>query len=219
MVSVDTHVAEAEELLTSFDSSAVETIITDIPYGEVNRDDNGMRSLDKGNADVVTFDVPNIIREMKRVTSDNLYVFCGHEQISVVRSVINEDMSYRTLVWEKTNPTPLNCQYLYLSDVELCAYGKHSGGTFNNNYESCVFEHKAGKRDKHPTQKPVELLEQFVTDATNEGDTILDPFAGSGSTAVAAVKNDRNAIIGDMNPEYIEVAEERLSDVLKENEH
>ena len=65
---------------------------------------------------------------------------------------------------------------------------------------------------KHPTQKPVELLERIVLASTNPGDLILDPFMGSGTTGVAALKHGRRFVGIDMESQFVELAEKRLYD-------
>lgn len=66
------------------------------------------------------------------------------------------------------------------------------------------------QRVGYPNQKPLEIIEPFVLVHTEEGDTVLDPFAGSGSTGEAALKNNRNAVLIDRNEEAILVARKRL---------
>lgn len=65
----------------------------------------------------------------------------------------------------------------------------------------------------HPTQKPLRLIEQFVLSATEPGDIVLDPFLGSGSTAVAAEINARRWIGFEIDPRYIAMAEARLAEL------
>lgn len=62
----------------------------------------------------------------------------------------------------------------------------------------------------HPSQKPIKLMKKIISQYTKEGDTILDPFAGSGSTLKAAKDLNRNYIGIELNPEYVKIAEERL---------
>jgi len=62
----------------------------------------------------------------------------------------------------------------------------------------------------HPTQKPVSLCEYFIKTYTDDGGVILDPFMGSGTTAVAAKNTNRNYIGWEQNDEYFNIAEERL---------
>lgn len=65
----------------------------------------------------------------------------------------------------------------------------------------------------HPTQKPVEVIEKLITDSTKEGDLVLDCFMGSGTTAVAAKKLNRNFIGYEIQEKYIEIAKRRLKQV------
>lgn len=70
---------------------------------------------------------------------------------------------------------------------------------------------------KHPTQKPLDLLERIILASTNEGDLILDPFMGSGTTGVAAVKFGRKFVGIEKEQLFVGLAEKRLYDVLNEN--
>lgn len=64
---------------------------------------------------------------------------------------------------------------------------------------------------KHPTQKPLDLLEWLVKTYSNEGDLILDPFAGSGTTGAACIKLKRDFIGIELNPDYFAIAQERIA--------
>jgi site-specific DNA-methyltransferase (adenine-specific) len=66
-------------------------------------------------------------------------------------------------------------------------------------------------RTKHPTQKPVALFEYLIKTYTNEGDLVLDNVAGSGTTAIAALNTNRNYILMEKEPEYIEIIKQRLA--------
>ena len=76
-----------------------------------------------------------------------------------------------------------------------------------------------GKNEKtfgrHPTQKPMDLLERIILASTNPGDIILDPFMGSGTTGVAAVKHDRRFVGIDMEQEFVVLAEKRIYNACK----
>jgi site-specific DNA-methyltransferase (adenine-specific) len=70
--------------------------------------------------------------------------------------------------------------------------------------------HRPDKPARHPTQKPVALMEYLIRTYTQPGDTVLDPFMGSGTTAVAARNLNRNFIGCDITPEYVAIAHDRL---------
>jgi len=77
-------------------------------------------------------------------------------------------------------------------------------------WEHCKISSNHREGCKHPTQKPIKFLKRFVETFTNEGDLILDPFMGSGTTAVAAQELNRKFIGFEVNPEYIKMANKRL---------
>ena len=68
-----------------------------------------------------------------------------------------------------------------------------------------------GAKRFHPTQKPVELMRQILSDFSKEGDSILDPFAGSGTTGVAAKYLNRHFTLIEKEPKYVEIIKNRLS--------
>ena len=68
------------------------------------------------------------------------------------------------------------------------------------------------QRGLHPTQKPVALFEYLIKTYTNEGDLVLDNVAGSGTTGVAALNTNRNYILMEKEPEYVEIIKQRLAD-------
>lgn len=76
-----------------------------------------------------------------------------------------------------------------------------------------------GGKSFHPTAKPVELMEWLVKSYTGEGQTVLDPFMGSGSTGVAALRNGRRFIGVEREEKWFDVACRRLEEVAKEAEH
>ncbi len=116
------------ELMREMPDKSVDAILTDIPYGKVNRNDNGLRELDKANADIVTFDMEELSAELYRVCKGNIIIFCGTEQLSTIREYYNDKGTTRVLVWEKTNPSPMNGEHVYLSGIELAVWFKPKGG-------------------------------------------------------------------------------------------
>jgi adenine-specific DNA-methyltransferase len=64
---------------------------------------------------------------------------------------------------------------------------------------------------EHPCQYPIELVERCVLALTNEGDWVLDPFAGVGSSLLAAIKNNRRAVGSDKEKDYVKLAHERIN--------
>lgn len=202
------------KFLAERERKSVDLVLTDIPYGEVNRKSNGLRNLDKGKADIVTFDLTDLVDELCRVTKGSIYIFCGTEQVSEIRRrMVENKMSTRLCIWEKSNPSPMNGDKIWLSGIECCVYGKFPKATFNEHCKNTVFKFPCGRNKIHPTQKPIELFERFILASSNEGDIVLDPFMGSGTTGVACKNHNREFIGVEKDEKYFELAKERIASV------
>ncbi len=77
-------------------------------------------------------------------------------------------------------------------------------------------ERKSFMQNNHPTVKPVKLMSHLITLGSREGDLVLDPFMGSGTTAVACKQLGRNFIGFELNPEYVKMANERIKPFLEQ---
>ena len=205
------------EVMKTMKDKSVHTTLTDIPYGEVSRPNNGlvqMRKSDRGAADIVTFDLIEFCKEVDRVTSDNIMIFCGKGQFSTIFNYFatKTQGTVRCLVWRKTNPVPSNGQYVYLSGVELAVWFRKPKGTFNARCKNTVFDYGVQPHQIHPTEKSHKLIEELILDNSNEGDLIFDPCMGSAVTGLMAYKNNRKFLGCELNTEYFEAAKKRLNE-------
>ena len=186
-------------------------ILTDIPYAEATRESAGLRNLNRGNADSPTFQIDEWLPLVCGRMSGSLYVWCGFQQFSEIdRFFRKRGLSRRCLVWEKTNPSPMNGQYLWLSGIELCAYGKMALATFNGFCLNTVLRGPTSPPNGHPTPKPEWLMGTLIQVSSNVGDLILDPCCGSGSVLRAAKELGRCAIGIEIEEKYCEIAARRL---------
>lgn len=200
------------ELMKQMDSNSVHLTLTDIPYDVVSRRSAGLRNFDKGDADILTFNLSLFLEHIVRITSGSIYIFCSTEQVSEIRKYLVESkLSTRLCIWQKSNPPVANCQFLHLSDIETCVYGKKPKATFNGKYKSSVWKYPTVRNKLHPTAKPLKLFEYLVDISSNVGDIVFDPLVGSGTTCLAAQNLNRNFIGIDINPEYCEVVRQRLN--------
>ena len=123
-------------------------------------------------------------------------------------------------MWNKTNPMPRNIERRYVQSLEyiIWAVKKKSKWTFNKikePYLKPVFEYPicmGNERTEHPTQKPIAILKELLLIHTNEYDNVLDPFIGSGSTAVACELTNRNCYGCELNKTYFDIANERIKE-------
>lgn len=200
------------EFMKTMKDKSVDLILTDIPYGEVNRKDNGLRNLNKGDADIFNLDLEELVKNLCKKCKGSIYIFCGTEQVSMIRKLLVENgMSTRLCIWEKTNPSPMNGKSIWLSGIECCVFGKFSKATFNEHCKNTVWRFPTTKSKIHPTQKPLKLFEYLITVSSNENDVVFDPFSGSGTTAVACKKLNRKFIGCELNKDFYDKSLERLS--------
>lgn len=118
------------------------------------------------------------------------------------------------LTWDKI--TPSRTRY-YMKDSEFTLYlWKGTARDITNGGDKRITRMARPKGAVHPTQKPVELMAQYIGNSSREGDLVLDPFMGSGTTLVAAAMLGRCAIGIEKNPAHFEAACARVSAAVRE---
>lgn len=207
------------------DGVKVDAIITDPPYELENH--GGTKSPMAKRAAKVRdeidfiakgFDYENVFEKMlKLCKTPNLILFCSNNQISKIMSFFeNKKLSTTLLVWKKTNPSPL-CNGKYISDLEYVVYVRGKNAPWNNNaptsvkYKEKNYPFVSPNKKRHPTEKPVKLMEEFISLHSLENQTILDPFMGSGTTGVACKNLNRNFIGIELDLNYYMIAQERIN--------
>ena len=216
---IDLYEGDCIGYMQKMEKKSVDLLLTDIPYNEVNRKDNGLRKLDKGVADDAEFDLDEALKQFMRVTKGSIYVFCGIEQVSTIKKTFRENgLSTRLIIWEKSNPSPMNGQTVWLSGVECCVYGKFPKATFNEHCKNTVLKFPCGRSKKHPTEKPLALFRKLVEVSSNPGDIVFDPFMGSGTAGEAALITGRKFIGCELDPEYFKISKERIEGAAREQE-
>ena len=199
------------ELMKTIPDKFVDMILCDLPYGEVNRKDSGLRNLNKGIADDCSIDLEKLCLEYGRVCKGTVYLFCGIEQISYLTTYLKKyKFSTRLGQWEKTNPSPMNGTSVWLSGSEFCVIGRKPNSVFNRHCEKPIWKYPVGRNKIHTTQKPVALFQYLIESSTNEGELVLDNCSGSGTTAIACVNTNRKYICMEMDEGYYEKSIERV---------
>lgn len=219
MSKIDLYNGDCFEVLKNIEDNSVDFILTDIPYDAVSRSSNGLRVLDKGNADILTFNIKDFLDLTFNKFKNSICIFCSKEQFSEIYAYFaNKKGTVRPIIWQKSNPSPMNGQYIYLSGVELAVWFKKSGAkTFNAHCKNTVFKYPNGSSKLHPTGKNLDLFKELILDNTNEGDIILDPCLGSGTTAIACKQLNRDCIGIELDEKYFEIAKERINGEITTN--
>lgn len=194
------------DYLSQIDSGSVDLVLIDPPY-EISRETNFQSgeakgkdtdrfriSMDFGDWDSGFSGLDICIRDCYRALRKGGTIICFYDiwKIGTLKSYL-EDAGFkqiRFIEWVKTNPVPINSKINYLTNAREIALVGVKGGKpiFNSKYDNGVYRYPIchDKGRFHLTQKPIALMEALIQKHSNEGDTVLDCFSGSGTTAVAA---------------------------------
>lgn len=118
---------------------------------------------------------------------------------------------HNLLIWEKNNATP---NRWYMKNVEYTVFGRKGKAFSINNKGSmtCTKYNNIHGERMHPTQKPINLFEEYILNSTQEGDTVFDPFMGSCTAGIVCKKWNRKFIGVDIDKKYFDVSLERVSE-------
>ena len=221
--------------ISNIPDKSIDLIVTDPPYLHVK---GGMKSkkFNTGtwksesymNTSMSDFDEKNIVRfldlikmKMKKM---NAYIFCSKLQLQYYFKFIYENKyKYDLLIWDKQK-TSMKSTKFFANDIEYIVRIYESGVSLNKimvtdgSKADSTYYLKSQKynqpKGKHETEKPLELIKKLVELSSNEGDYVMDPFMGSGTTAIAAEELGRNSIVFDVNKICIQMLEERIKNEL-----
>jgi len=199
--------------------NSIDLIITDPPYGiskELNCKGQRLGTTAKLNFNFGTWDKLDTswfdIALLK--TRGWMMTFCAKRDVGFFIGKLEQRgfIAIDVLVWQKPDPVPLNAKSRFLNAWEAVVIGKRPGSTWNSAYEHNIIKIQApkGKSRFHPTQKPVGLIKKLIELTTKKGDLVLDPFMGSGTTAVASIEAKRKYIGFELSKEYWEQSTERI---------
>lgn len=213
---------DCREVLAGMADKSVDMVLTDPPYTERTHK-HAKTNAGKGHGTkAVMFDhltdeeLAQILAECGRIT--RRWVIASLDYRHAVECDVNPPTGLRTPrlgVWVKTNPMPQisadrpsqgweSIAYMHRDDVRP----SWNGGGCAGNYVLPVEQHTG-----HPTAKPLVMVQDLVRKFTNRGDTICDPFAGSGTTLRAAANEGRKAIGVEMEERYCEVIAKRMEQI------
>jgi site-specific DNA-methyltransferase (adenine-specific) len=209
----------------------VNHLITDPPFEKeahtpVRRTQKSIREDEAAELgfDAITEELRAFIPQWAKAHADGwLLAFCQVEAVSVWRDVIERaDLKYkRGMAWVKPDSSPQFNGQMPAQGYEciVAAWCGQGHSVWNAGGKRGVYTHLTNPRDRHgvhPTEKPIALMGELIADFTKPGDTICDPFCGSGSTGVAAVKAGRRFVGIEKDPKFFDVACERISKALKQ---
>lgn len=203
-------------VLPTLPDKSVAHVITDPPYDQRTHD--RARSLKNGGSDIpINFDpladfafLPHCLRVSERW----VIAFCALEQLGGYQAAAGEGW-VRAAIWHRTDGTPQISGDRPAQGAEGIAVmhtdaKKRWNGGGERGLWSYGVERTVEVRDGHPTPKPLPLMLRLLELFTDPGELVLDCFAGSGTTGVAALRTGRRVILVERDPVYAKVARERL---------
>lgn len=211
---------------------SVDLIVTDPPYELDNQGGGFWSKAETGNhynargtrkgmerlSDIKDGISDIILDEMCRVMKAvNIYLFCSQKQIPRYLSyfVNGKGCNWNLISWHKTNPIPA-CGNKYLNDTEYILFFREKGVKIFGSYDTKRTFYTTLRNQKenllygHPTVKPCNIVQNFIINSSQEGQTILDPFMGSATTAIACIKEKRHFIGFELSKEYYDKAVSRI---------
>lgn len=229
-MQVDLYNDDCLNVLKNLPDKSIDLIATDPPYlisatnggGTINK----VKKLNESLKDLTTVDITKgydieqfgseFIRVMKEI---NIYVWCDKAQIPDYFDfyVKQHKCKFDIICWHKPNALPTYSNK-YLSDTEYLLYfRKGKGKCFPKSYEDAKtyyiapINHQDKKVFGHPTIKPLDITEKIIRNSSEIGQTILDPFMGSGTTGVACINTNRKFIGVELDENYFKIAQERIN--------
>lgn len=207
--------------LEKIPNKSIDLVIIDSPY-QIETSGCGIYKYKKYNKDIKTFSngfdmqiLDKICLKMKKI---NIYIWCSQKQIfPLLNYFIPKECNYNIITLHKRNPIPA-CNNKYLTDTEYCLFFREKGvkiyGDFYSKFTyymtSTNQNTKLKNKYKHPTVKPIEIIQNFIINSSKPGDTVLDCFLGSGTTAVSCINTTRNFIGFEIDEKYFNLASRRI---------
>ena len=202
------------EVMKDIPDKSIDMILTDPPYflPATHYQTRKVFSRNFSDLGILEHFIKDFFSEVKRVIKDDgvIYVFCdGQSYPLFYYHLYHFCKSVRPLIWDKK--ISIN-GYSWRHQHEIIIFAQMPKERPVPTGDGDILRYSAVKIDerKHPAEKPIELLEQFIKKSSKENDTILDPFAGSGTTGVACKMLGRNYILIEKEPEYVKICEDRI---------
>lgn len=214
MSKVTTYKGDCLEVMKQIPDKSVNLVLTDPPYGidlTPQREAGKFKGTKVINDDTLDW-LPQLVSELYRVSKNVVLIFCSWQKIDKFKIEFEKLFTIKNiLVWNKDW---FGMGNNYRPNYELCLLCCKTNVTTKSNNKSNILTYRriAPQKLLHSCEKPIALLEDLVTELSNEGDTVLDCFMGSGSTGVACINTNRDFIGIELDDTYYDIAVQRLEE-------
>lgn len=216
------------ELMKKIPDKSVDMILTDPPYlmnyktgHRKNKEHEFCSEIENDDFQLNKDVVPYFLKQSHRIMKENsgIYCFCNSNKVDFFKSEIEKHFAIKNIIcWVKNNWTAGDLKGAFGKQYEFIIYANRGRRILNGKRFTDVwfFDRVVGKAQIHQNQEPVDLLEQAIKASSNEGETVLDCFMGSGSTGVACINTNRNFIGIEKDDKYFEIAKNRIKEASNE---
>ena len=201
------------ELLQDIPDESIDMVLTDPPYGMNFQSGHRKNKYEKIMGDSNLDWLDDFVNEIYRVSKPNTahYVFCSFHHIDKFKQAIEKKFKVKNiLTWVKNNTSMGDLKGDFAPKTEFIIFFHKGRRLINGKRDPNVLEFKKTRNELHPTQKPVDMTEYLIGKFSDEGDVILDPFMGSGTTGVACLNTNRSFIGIELDDDYFNIAKERI---------
>lgn len=206
------HQGDCLELLKQVPDNSIHLVLTDPPYGDGVSYGRNEKEIENNQDETINYKVLPLLYSKIR-EGGVCYLFTNWKFSAKLQNFINADTKFKIRMQIVVVKNNFGMGYGFRNQYELClVLEKGEGAKYNLNDFSNVIkmQHIQHDEDTHPHEKGLEMIKKIVLHSSNEGDTVLDPFLGSGTTALACKYTKRNFIGMEISPEYCEIARQRL---------
>ena len=206
------------ELMKNIPDGSVDLVLTDPPYGMAFKSNYRKEKYNEIKNDKSLEWLEKYVGECFRILKYNtaVYFFCSWHNVDVFKQAIEKKFKIKNiLIWEKNNTSMGDLKASYAPKYEMIIFA-HKGRKLLNGfrYADIIKANRTGNK-LHPTEKPVDLLELFIKNSSDENAVVFDGFMGSGSTGVACVNTNRRFIGIELDEGYFNIAKKRIEEAIQ----
>lgn len=221
-------IGDCIESMRSMADGSVDLIIADPPYG-IDFSSNYRKHSELKSTDGILNDgtdntdfLADVLAELDRVLKPNshVYWFTRWDRVHLQLPLLERHFKIKNaLVWMKNNWSMGDLTGAYAGQYETILFAQKGRLTLNEvkgkrrHADILQFDRISPAKLRHSHEKPEDLIEFLIRKSSVEGETVLDPFCGSGTTAVCAKRLGRNFITMELDADYARIANERIAEV------
>ena len=217
------HQGDCLEVIKDIPDKSIDLIVTDPPYAiTLNGGCSIKKKIDYRRGSLISIGsnpnftiIPFLEVVRPKLKKFHAYIWMSKDTLpETLNWILKNKFMWNILIWSKTNPVPAY-NNTYLSDIEYCVFIREKGGCHwtkglaYEKYKKVMVDH-VQSIPGHPTPKPLWMMQKLIEISSRPGDIILEPFAGSGTTCIAAKSLKRNFIGIEINEKWVKYANGRL---------